>query len=258
MNIKSKLKAVFYFISFAFLIPFVSAFDASSVSNAITNGIEVFKAFYSPFFEAIIGTPITSEFFLAKVLILVLLFVVIRAIATTIPAFKDNKTVIFIIALVISVFAVRFISENQLINGILLPYGTLGITLITIIPFLVFFYFIHKSIESSAGRRLCWALYIAILTILLFNQKDSISSVGGWIYVAVIAIIVLAFLFDRQIRVYFSMHEIKRMERAIKDRAVLDLLDQLEKAYKWENSEYGKRRIKEIKEKLKDLGVKRA
>ena len=61
-----------------------------------------------------------------------------------------------IVALIVSILSVRFMSENNFILGLLLPYTTLGVALITIIPFLIFAYGVHTTGLPGIGRKIAW------------------------------------------------------------------------------------------------------
>jgi hypothetical protein len=255
MNAKQIKRGFLSALSILSVIPLASAFDASSLNNAITSGIEVFKAFYSPFFEAIIGSAYPSDLFFAKTLLLLLLFVIIRTIVIKAPVFEDNKLVAFIVAFVASVFAVRYISDNELTNVILLPYGTLGIAMTTIIPFLIFFWFIHKSNMQSGGRKLAWAFYMAVFLILWYNSYQKMSDIANEIYAAMVILVILSAILDQQIKKYFAWQEIKKTEKSIDDEKIIDLFSKLKKAKEWEYTPWGARKVKEIKKELKEKGV---
>jgi len=220
--------------------------------------ISITKGTLTPFFEAILGEYSGSEFFFAKVLLLILLFIVIAVVTTKIPNIGENKAVVTIIALVVSIFAVRFISETQLVTGILLPYNTLGIAIVTILPFLVFFWFVHKTNLGSIGRRLSWGLFGLIFFFLWYSRysNDQIAGLASKIYLAAVILVVAAFIFDKKIHSYFSLYEIKKLTKNVNDKVVLELLDDLEKAERHGDTSIGKEQAKRIRKRLKELGVK--
>ena len=56
------------------------------------------------------------------------------------PALKitnEKPGVAFIVAFIVSVLGVRFLSSSEMIQGILLPYGALAIVISSVLPFLL-------------------------------------------------------------------------------------------------------------------------
>ncbi|MDP3881665.1 MAG: hypothetical protein Q8Q31_02185 [Nanoarchaeota archaeon] len=238
------------------LIGFSSAYGPSELSNTIQDGIEYFKAFYTPFLEIIIGDSAFSDLFFIKVLLLVLTFVVVKTVLARTPTFKDNKPVVFIVSLIVAILSIRYMTDIQVIQGVLMSYDTLGIAITTIIPFIVWFFFVEKSIQSSAARRILWLFFLGVFSVIWYHRYSHLGSFGNYLYGGIIILCLLAAVFDRRVRVYLALSEIRGMERSVTDKVVLDLLGDLEKAEKMSNTEYGKRRAKEIRQQLKDLGVR--
>jgi len=234
----------------------ISAFSPSDPETGVRNVIEFIKDFTSPVFEAIIGDYSTSELFFPKVMLLILLFVLVFQIVKTLPKFGENRGVVFIIALVTSVFSVRFISENQLALGVLLSYGVMGITITMILPFFIFFWFINKSNMVGPARRIAWVFFGAIFILMTVDRYSSMPPLSQKINLVLIALIILAFVFDRSIRAYFNMWEINKMEATINDRIVLDLLDQLKQAETHSDLEVGQRQAESIRKRLRAMGIK--
>src|SRR3989344_1754128 len=150
-------REILFLTAFIALFSFVclsSAYSSGELSNDIRNGFEYLKAFYIPILEIILGDSAFNDLFFIKVLLLVLTFVVVRAVLSRVPTFKDNKPVIFIVALIVSILSIRYMTDIQIVKGVLMSYDTLGIAITTIIPFIVWFFFVEKGVQSSAARRL--------------------------------------------------------------------------------------------------------
>jgi len=213
----------FLFLSLASL-PFVSASALSErVTETMRDTVDAGISIFGPLFEAVIGNYETDQFLFAKSLLVILLFVIIYAVVKKVPAFKANKGISVIVALIVSILAVRFISENDLVNGILLPYGTLGVALTTILPFLIFFYFVHDGQMGSLGRRICW-LFFGIIFLVLFGYKfDSLGVASQYIYIFSLIGVIIAFIFDSSIHKYFGLAEDSRIKRERKDKKIADI-----------------------------------
>src|SRR3989338_2693561 len=146
---------LFMFVSGISSVSAYSAgYGASQVGNWISQGIENARIIMEPVFITMFGDYTGYDFLWTKVAIFVLLFVIIRYILGKIDTFKDNNAVQVVISFIVSLFAIRYMGENDIIRGILLPYGVLGVALVTLLPFLIFFYFVHKTNMGSGGRKL--------------------------------------------------------------------------------------------------------
>jgi len=207
------------------LINLVSAqlFQGLNLEQGVNQLYTYALDFLRPIFIILIGPYSTNEFFLQKCLLLILMFVIINTILKKVKPFKKQAGVSFVIAGVISIISIRFMSDNQFINGILLPYGALGIALVTILPFMVWFYFIHATKMSGVGRRLSWILFGIIFISLFILRYPELSPFTRNIYWAVLAGGVLAFVFDRGIQRYFFAHELNLFYRGAASKAVASL-----------------------------------
>jgi len=255
MNKKSSVVLLcFVMVVFVFL-PLASAQGAigQQVSEAITSAIGAGKSVANPILSALMGTTESDEFFFAKVLLLILLFVIISVVLNNIQLFKYRKGVAFTVSIVISILAVRFIQENQLTKGILLPYGTLGVALTTILPFLIFFYFVHVTNMGGGGRRIAW-IFFAITFIILWSYKYSeLGPITNQIYLWTLIAIGVVFIFDKNIHYYFKTHEMSIFYRNARDRHLAALQAEYLNIINLDTPE-AERRRKQIEEQARRLG----
>ena len=196
-----------------FSFPFVRAQYLPGPEEVINSVIRAVENIFTPIFSALLGQNSSEEFLLAKILLAILLFVVINAVLKKIPTFSGQKGVVNIISVVISFLAVRFISDNDLVAGILLPYGTLGVALTTILPFLIFFYFIHDSKIGSFGRKACWFFFIVVFVILWYSKSSDLSEITNQIYLWTLVGMIIAFIADRSVHEYFGLFEERKTRR---------------------------------------------
>lgn len=218
------LFALMVFIMISMIIPMIPLTSAAYSSSTGTfdfvrrggeQFIDLITNFGEPLFNAILGEYTggygnfsESEIFFMRILLFILLFVLINTITKKIPKIGENKFVVLIIAFVASVLAVRFMSASELVFGVLLPYGAMGVAITTILPFLIFFYFLHVTNVGSAGRRLSWIFFGIVFVALWISKQDQMPEISNYIYLASIGAIVLAFAFDREIHRYFALHEL--------------------------------------------------
>lgn len=242
--------------NFAHLVSATSILGADLGSGA-QMFVDIVRSIFGPLFEPILGISQFDEYFFMRVLVLILLYVVIWAILKKIPLFKEYNFISFLIAAIISILGMRYIPETKFINLILLPYSTLAVALSIALPFMIYFFFVHFSITSNAGRRIAWLFFAAVFFGLWITRTDTIGD-ANIIYWFGIAAVILVFIFDKKIHVYFALWEIRGMERTTNDAAILELLEKLGTAKKYIGTPAGDRQIKHIREQLKRLGVANA
>ena len=190
-----------------------SLFNQIDLKTGMQKIIDQAVGFFTPVFEVVIGDYSGSEFFFAKVLFLLLLLVVIYIILDKVPIFEGYRGVVMIVSLIVSILSVRFMSENDFIVGLLLPYTTLGIAITTIVPFLIFAYGIHVTGLPGIGRKMAWAFFGIIFIILWIYKSDQINPIGNQIYFWTIILIGGMLICDRRVHAYFRGHNIKDWER---------------------------------------------
>lgn len=208
MRKKGALVLLSVLVLMVFTSSFVSAAFFDDLSGVSRGVVDVMVSVFGPLLGIAIGDYGSSDFFFAKVMLLILLFVIINVVIKKIPMFGENKSVAFIVALVISILAVRYISESELTQGILLPYGTLGIALTTLLPFIIFFYFLHESEVGTSGRKAGWILFGVIFLVLWAFKYGEMSDISSWIYFFTLLGIAMAFFFDKSVHKYFGLHKL--------------------------------------------------
>jgi len=220
------------------IIPLISAqfyFPDINLAEGANQLIDQTTKFGTPFFEKIIGEYSTSEFFFSKILLLILLIIIIKNVLEKTPIGEDNKKVSSIVSIIISVLAIRFINENQFFEAIFIQYGVLGIAITTIIPMVIFFYFIHNTKVGTFGRKVFWFLYAITLTAIWLSKSNEIPEVANWIY-ALMILATLIFLFmDKSIHAYLGLSEIKKFVTGSHKKLIRDAkkeLDDLEDHFK--------------------------
>jgi hypothetical protein len=223
--LKGKLKILGLTVLFLLIAPaFVSAGPAEFISDVIRGATDAARSVFRPLFDLIVGGEgLANDIFYAKSLFLILLFVVIFAVVRKIPMFERNKAISIIVAAIVSIFAVRFMLVDDFVEGVLLPYGTLGVAITIFIPFMIYFYFLHISGITGFVRRGAWVLYGIVFFVFWVSRWNSIASEANTIYILIVLAIILAFIFDKGIHRYFGTHEIHRWKRGAHQSAIARL-----------------------------------
>lgn len=219
------------------LLPQISAAGYSSYGNFLQDNvgkaIDLAMQAAIPFFELALGQGYTTDFFLAKSLLLVLIFIIVFFVLRKNSLFDNDsrKGAAIIVALAVSLLSVRFIPENEFMNGILLPYTTLGIAIATFLPLLIYFLFVHNSVPGTFGRRAAWAVYGIIFLVLWLSRSTPEMNDSNWIYILGIILVVLSFIFDKSIHKYFNLMDYARTKKQIADAEYVKMMKEYEDAY---------------------------
>lgn len=245
------------------VIPLIGAqsygYSSNFIYDNVAKAIDIVTQTATPFFEIILGQGQTSQFFLAKIMLLIIVFIIAYFALRFVPLFDsdDKKWAAILVAAVVSILAIRYIPENDFINGIILPYTTLGIAITTLLPFIIYFFFVENAVPGTFGRRVAWAVYGVIFGVMWYMRQGDLAS-GNTIYAIGAALILLAFIFDKTIHGYFGLVKVQKAERNINDEHIVKLLNlysDAKKSYEQTGNEAAERRMKFLKERLKEAAV---
>ncbi len=224
-----KIGAFIFLFLFAssFLIPFVSA-------NAFTDGVVDVLEFAFGGFENKSTSSLGVEILFIKFLVFILLLAIINSAVQNIPRLGENTSLAFIISLIVSLIAVRYLTNDYLIDFIWLPYGVLGIALSSFLPFIIGFFFI-EGFDSTVIRKVGWVTYLVIFTGLAYVRWDElfISGHNEWyynlalIYAAIAVISALLLIFDKNIHAMFLMSSLNKMADRTKRIEAIDITEEI-------------------------------
>lgn len=242
------------------MVPLVSAAPFDNFGASVSDVVQKLVSTVRPFFEAILGdSPSIANFsaedvLLIRSLLFILLLIVITAVLKRIHIFSTQRGLAFIVSLVISVIAIRFMTANELILGVLLPYGALGVAITTLIPFFLIFFGVHLAGFGGLGRRITWGFYLIVFVVLWISRYSDMSTASNTIYWITFGCIVLAFVFDRTVHRYFRLGELSGFYRRANTRSVAALQAEYISIAGVFTREADKRR-EEIKRQLSKLGA---
>jgi len=230
MKNKSNL-IIIIFISLLSIIPHASAaqFNFENSRELVSDAIRNVLVILSPFFEAVIGDYNTSDFFFHKVLLLILLIIICKNVLEKTPIGDSNKKVSFIISVIISILSIRFINENNFFEAIFIQYGVLGIAITTILPMVIFFYFVHKTNVGTFGRKVFWTLYAITMTAIWILKSAEIPEVANWIYGLTLLSTIVFIFFDKSIHSYFGLSDFKHFQREGNKKRIREAKAELDK-----------------------------
>lgn len=197
-------------------LSFLGAYTGD-VSQGPNDLIYMVVNFLGPFFEAILGVSQFDQNFFARVLLLIIVFVITSIALEAIDTFKGKKGVIYIIAACVSILGARYIGELDVMQAILLPYGAVSLALVTLLPFLIVFFFIHKSMSSGAARRTAWIFFAVLFVGLWITRGNDLGLDPNlrWIYNIAIGAVIASVIFDSKIHEYFGLAEARAARHAM-------------------------------------------
>jgi hypothetical protein len=103
-----------------------------------------------------------------------------------------------LVAVVLSILVVRFMTTPDMINLLWLPTTVVGVAMAAILPFMIFFFFL-QGIDEKMFRKVGWYVISVLYFGLGYMRWDSLGS-AGWIYVACgVGALVIAY-YDERLR----------------------------------------------------------
>ncbi len=196
-----ELKKVFVFLVFGIFIflvmpKFVRADPIDDVAQRITRLLSgAYDVLKGPL-EIVVKESPTSEWFLAKVLFLIIIFSLIWVVLDKVNFFEEHKWALWLVCISVSVLSIRWISEIEIIQAILLPYSTIGVAITAGLPFILFFFLVKDY--SIPMRKVSWIFFGVIFIGLWYVRLDDLNIAGfaSWIYLVTAILALGMFYFD--------------------------------------------------------------
>lgn len=188
------------FIAFLLLstlaISFVSAADEGTDEI-----VESIKGFFTPILTALFGS---TENLFEELLFALLIIAFVYMALERVSVMRNNSFALWTSTIVIAVLVVRFIATEGLVELLLLPQGAMGIAMLTIIPFAIYFWFVEFGIDSRILRKFAWAVYGVVWAFIWYKQvyksADPVLSQWGYIYLISAILAGILILLDSQVR----------------------------------------------------------
>lgn len=218
----------------------------------------------STLFETILGpgpAGVEGSGLFARALFLAVIFVVVWLIVKKIPLFQDkeHEWARVVLSLAVALLSTRFLLEEGWVETILLPYSTFGIAITSLIPLILYFYFVYKGIRSKTLRRVAWIVAAVVFIGLWFTRRGELQNIATWVYPTIIAACIALFIFDGSIKRIWQRieHEqsISASKMIVNQKTINDLWDKIEDARKAQGRATAQSSI-DKQQKLIDLWTK--
>ncbi len=250
--------------SFGVLASLVFATSIVSAQNALSYNlgqgmqqlIDIIEQMFGPFFFAILGG--NGEMLFERILFLVIIVAIIYVVTSEMNLFKDNKPIIWIVSISVSLLSTRFLVGSDLIKTMLLPYSAFGIAITATLPLIIYFAFVESFSESKTTRKILWIFYIVTFIGIWNSRYNEVGSLS-WIYLASSGVALILLLFDGTIRRAIVRHKFKELnsdnkgDSMTKIRKMIKELDEnYSKGYIVSEDGY-KRKRKKLAKQLRDI-----
>jgi hypothetical protein len=212
-------------------INFVSAysysygFSAFNMKDAVENLINMVTDFSSPFLQVILGgdywsTNLGGTILFEKFLLFILIVAIVYVAIYKVDLFKDKKAVIWTVSIVVPILSVRYI-DGEWLNTILGAYQVFGIAMTTLLPLIIYFFFLMNSLrDHPAMRKIGWILFICVY-LGIYTTTDRVNYSQWYLITGGIAFLLL--LADGTIERYMVKQEWKSAEMNSQSEALAHL-----------------------------------
>ena len=150
-----------------------------------------------PLIGKVIGETDTGEFFLAKILFLLVIFAIVWKAIEKIPFFSDNEWVLWVVSISVSILSIRWFGNIEIIKTVILPYSALGIAVSAGIPFALGFLIIEGL--NKTMRKFAWIFFAVVFLFLWFTRYEDLGRFG-YIYLVTAGLSIGMMIFDGTIQ----------------------------------------------------------
>jgi len=205
-------------------LSFVSAAPANDFVNGVQEAGETVFQIIRPILESVIGETVNGETFLAKLLLLMIIFAVVFKAISKIDLFSGNDWVLWGVSIAVSVLSIRWFGSAEFVNTVILPYSVLGLAISAGIPFILAFVIIEDLRKTM--RRFAWLFFIVIFVGLWFSRYDDLGKFG-YIYLVTAGLAIVMMFMDGTIQRWKSKMSIDRSTSYINRQQIDKLEDEL-------------------------------
>jgi hypothetical protein len=248
---------------------------AANVGDGLPNIIEQIRSFFKPILMALFGEEFGEVYLFEKLLFALMIIAASYMALDRVDTIRNNSFVLWTLCISVTILAVRFIAQENIIQFLLMPQGIFGIAMITVIPLALFFWFVEFGLEGARARvirKVSWAVFAAVFIILWYKQfylpsqtgmgfsnvGSSILNLGSWGgewgYMYLIAAAIAGILLFADGTIQGAMHKSKMNTHveAIKERQIAMIKKKMEDAHDKFSGEALTKRIKELTDELNE------
>ncbi len=144
-------------------------------------GGSFYDSILSPLGKLLLGSNTTDgDLFFGKLLIFIILFSLVWVILGKIEFIKQHRKMTFVLSLTVSVLSVRYLSQDW-IDTVILPYSVLGIAMTSLVPFLIYLFFV-KELPSATMRKIAWVFAFVVFMGMFIYRIDTFNVINSTTY----------------------------------------------------------------------------
>jgi len=219
-------------ISASFVSPLVSA----DIGTEIGKFVEGFIGAAKPIINPILGETPSGQYLFAKFLFFLIVLAIVWTALSNVDFFEEKTWVLAVISIAAAILSTRFLTTEEIINTILLPYSTLGVVITAGLPFVLFFILVNIGWKEQPAvlRRVAWIFFIVVFIGLWITRAGDTSTMkmGNLAYVypitALLAFIMI--LFDGTIHRFFVQLENEKVGKQTARESVTELRRKINQA----------------------------
>jgi len=225
----------------------VSALTSSELATGTGTFMDSVKAFLVPITTTLFGDSGADGELIGKVLIFILIVAVISAVLSVIPLFQGKAGISFLVSVIIAFLGVRFL-PGDMISSLATPSSALAASITIILPFIIFGWFVVKTITSSTLRRFAWIVFAGVFVVLWLRNPNT---AWNWMYLAILLGCLLAIVLDGTIHRFFQKAAIDTKLNYVQKQQLRRLENEIEEEEKALGKRLGAGERTEINESIK-------
>ncbi len=200
------------FVMGVLLLSFASSLDTTGIQKTSQSIVDSITGALSPVFEGLLGETSNSEFFFAKILIIILIISIVYASlsASGINALTEHAWVLWTVSIIVSILGVRFLTD-ELIQTIALPNSAFAVAVSAGIPFVLVFLMIRGF--APFAQRLAWGFFAIVFLGLWVVRGNELGNVA-FIYPLTAALAVIMAFLEGIIQKYMAQSRMNRAKEA--------------------------------------------
>lgn len=196
----------------------------SDLSGLLENGFKLIQ----PVLEVLFGEQMNIDYdspvgergqvssdYIARIMFFFVIFSLVYMTVLKIEFFNQNDFVRWIITIAVSVLSTRWLASeeygNTLVQTLLLPYDTLGLSFAAFLPLVIYFIFLDVGFSGKSNtiiRKSGWIFFFVIFCFLWVSRAGELAGAAanyaGWVYPISAALCLIFFFTDRTIQTYFN------------------------------------------------------
>jgi hypothetical protein len=242
-----RLQLIFIFgITLLLSMGFVAAQGSDGLIGAVEDGF----GFIQPVLDILLGQEApglsdinNSSDYIARIMFVLIIFALVWTVMTKIPFIEENRAILWILSIAVSILATRWLSEGGVVQSLLLPYSAMGISMAAFLPLIIYFAFIEvgfKRRKYKNVRKTAWIFFMVVFVALWIVRREEVSGFV-WVY-PISALLCLGFFwFDGTIQKWLNKFSIDKLREAHNRDAALAVrskMKDLKDLYKSEGDTY--------------------